>query len=99
MSFTAPPSAAAHVQVTAPVLNDYNHLESNRALLPDHPLLQQAGTTEARDNYIPPMENVQEYATMKKETLSDRNARMQTNKGTHFILGYNPSLNETEQVG
>lgn len=40
----------------------------------------------------------EEYAAKKKEGLNDRITRMKDNKSTHYVVGYDPPQNETEQV-
>ena len=96
MSFSGP-GCTEHMKPTIPVYKNYHHLECNRALPENHPLLRKP-CTEAQDNFTTPVENEEEYAERKKEGENDRESRRQDNKGTHFTLGYDPLSRQTEHV-
>jgi hypothetical protein len=78
-----------------PSVIDYKHLESNRAL--PHPLKLNT-CSEVQQNYKVPLGNEEEYARQKKEKLDDRNTRIQVNKSTHYVAGYDPPVSKTEHV-
>ncbi len=39
-----------------------------------------------------------EYRLKKRESLGNRNARIQDNKKTHYVAGYDPPQMQSEQV-
>ena len=86
---------ADHAEKIIPKPIDYHHLESNRAL--PYPL-QQTTCSEAQHSYKIPIEDTEEYARKKGESIENRNARREDNKSTHYVAGYCPSLRQTEQV-
>lgn len=95
MSFSKPKSTA-HAELIRPNFDKYHHLESNQAL--PHPLVLDT-SSEAQSSYKAPYaDSEEECAAKKREVLENRDARVQTNKATHFIVGYDTPEKETEQM-
>ncbi len=95
MSYAAPPVG---IKPSTPINHtpkNYHHLESNRALL--HPPVG-AYCSEVQENFTTPLSGSEEFMSKRVSSFGERTTRISDNKNTHFVLGFDDSVAQSEKV-
>ena len=95
-SYISPGKGHGQPPAVNPVPKDYHHLESDRAFL--SATKTRTSRSEASDQYGTPIEDPAECVAKRRETLSERTARISDNKQSHIHLGFDKPKQISEKV-
>ncbi len=95
MSYGAPPVGTKPATPIDRTPKNYHHLESNRALL--HPPVG-AYCSEVQGNFTTPLSGPEECMSKRVSSFGERTTRISDNKNTHFVLGFDGTVDQSEKV-